>query len=91
VDDLSEFDRPLQLFNYGVNYCPLVKRTQLTCTAWVEFFNTRNDGRGNYIDPAKNMSLYQCTGRHYLLGLLFVTGLKSNLKHSSNHAEHNRK
>jgi hypothetical protein len=38
---------------------PYSKRMQLTCTAWVESLNTRDDGGGGgHIDHVKNISLY---------------------------------
>ena len=65
------------------NHCPLVKRMQLTCTAWVESLNTRDDGRGKTYrscQKLESISLHDLlsTGRH-LLGMLFISSRKSNL------------
>ena len=43
------------------NYRPLLKRTQLAFTAWVESLNIRDYGREKHTDPVKVVSLY-----HYL-------------------------
>jgi hypothetical protein len=56
---------------------------QLTCTAWVESLNSRNDGRGKtYRSCEKHVSLslldLLSTCCH-LLGVSFITSLKSNL------------
>jgi len=51
---------------------------QMTCTAWVEFPNAREDGREKIIDHIKTMTVIvwpSSTGRH-LLGVSFITNLK---------------
>jgi hypothetical protein len=61
-------------------YCPSLKRMHVTCTAWVEPLNKRDDGREEQIDLVKNMcvlSLHDVLpiGRH-LLNFSFITSLK---------------
>jgi hypothetical protein len=65
-----------------VNYCPVLKRMQLTFTEWVESLNTGKDGRGKtYRSCQKHGSLSMhdllSTGRH-LLGVSLITTLKSH-------------
>ena len=64
-------------------YRPLLKRMQLTCTAWVDSFNIPTDGRGK---ASRSCQKHQSLAVHYLLsigrqvlGISFVTPLKSNL------------
>jgi hypothetical protein len=45
-------------FRLHVKYRPLLKRKQLTCTAWVESISIRDDGRGeNIYILSKNVSV----------------------------------
>jgi hypothetical protein len=64
------------------SYLPLHKTVLLTCTKWIESHNAGDDGRGKRIDPVEIGLLafldLSATGQH-LLGVLFVTGVKSNL------------
>jgi hypothetical protein len=64
------------------HYCLLLKRMQLTCTAWVESLYTRDKGQGKNIQckEHESLSLYDLlsTGR-YLLDVSFITILMSNL------------
>ena len=74
---MNSFSRENQHGRY-----PYSKRMQLTCTAWVESLNTRDDGRGKTYrscQKLESISLHDLsTGRH-LLGILFISSRKSNL------------
>jgi hypothetical protein len=64
-------------------YCPLLKRMQLTFTAWVVSFNTCDDegGGGGHIDHVKNISPYHCVTFFPLVAICWpvITRLMSNL------------
>jgi len=55
---------------------------QFTCTAWVESLKTCEGGRGktySFCQKHRSLSLHDLWNGRYLLGLSFVTNLKSSL------------
>jgi hypothetical protein len=63
---------------YIHTYYPLLKKNQMTCTAWVQSFNIRDYGPGENIEILSKTHELLSTGRH-LLSVSFTTSLKSNL------------
>jgi hypothetical protein len=67
------------------NYCHLLKRTQLTFTAWVQTINTGGDGRGDTIFQKQDspslldVDFLTHAGRH-LIGISLITSLLSNVR-----------
>jgi len=55
--------------------CPLLKRIQLTFTAWARSLNTRDDGRGK---TYRSCQKHLFTSQHDAV-IWFTTNLKSNL------------
>ena len=74
----------LQEYNYAYLQClllPLLKRMQLSCTAWVESLKTSEDGREKHRDHVKKyapLSLHDLSTGRRLLGVAFVTSVKLN-------------
>jgi hypothetical protein len=69
-------------------YCLLLTGLQLTCTAWVESLNTRDDGRGKtYWSCHKHeyLSLHDVNNCRLSLGVSVIHSLKSNFLRISNH------
>jgi hypothetical protein len=75
-------------------YCPLHKRMQMTCTAWVESLNTCDDGWGKTntsCQKHESLSLHNfLSSSRHLLGVSFKKTPKFKFVHNSNHVEHNR-
>ena len=70
--------------------CLLHKRMQLTCTAWVQSVNPRDDCRGTRIHPVKNMSRCDCMAFHWPPFVRCFVHNKPKVKSvpSSKHREH---
>jgi hypothetical protein len=63
-------------------YCILLKIMQLTCTAWVESLNIRDDGRRKTYRSCQkheSLSLHVLSAGRHLLGVSLTASLKSNL------------
>jgi len=73
-------------------YCRLLKRMQLTFTAWVESCNTGDDDRrGGDTDPVKNVYLCRCMTFLLLApfaGVFVCNKPKVKFMHNYNRIEH---